>query len=108
MKEQKVTTGSKQQSIKLLSPRNDYPPPSDLIEQAERETARRRVDEYAEVICKLRDEKKFTYRAIAEWLSNHGVPTDHNEIYRTHKEYCEGTVKRYFERNRKLQMPRES
>src|SRR5262249_34926700 len=81
------------------SPPDQYPPPHVLAGLAEREKKRKRVDEYVEVISKLRDEKGFTYRAIAQWLCEHGVPTDHNEVYRTHKDYCEAAPKRFIERN---------
>jgi hypothetical protein len=102
MNEQPNIVGDRQQVLKSQPPSStaaQYPPPLTLIEIAEREPVRKRVEEYAEVISKLRDEKGFTYRAIAEWLCKQGVPTDHNEVFRTHKNYCEGALKRYFERN---------
>jgi hypothetical protein len=108
MKEQARNMRTKQPTTKTPPPSSEspqYPPPTALIELAKREPERKRVDEYAEVISKLRDEKGFTYRAIAEWLSEHGVPTDHNEVYRTHKDYCEAAPKRFFERNRQPKMP---
>ncbi len=112
MKEQQAKiVGDRQGALKTQLPSSTpekYPPPSTLIEMAEREPVRKRVDEYAEAISKLRDEKGFTYRAIAEWLCERGVPTDHNEVYRTHKDYCEAAPKRSIERNRQQTMSRQS
>jgi hypothetical protein len=102
MKEKTKIVGSRQQALKSQPPSStaaQYPPPLNLIEIAEREPERKRVEESAEVMSKLRDTKGFTFRAIADWLCKHGVPTDHNEVFRTHKNYCEGALKRYFERN---------
>ncbi|HWF19789.1 MAG TPA: hypothetical protein VG754_10995 [Verrucomicrobiae bacterium] len=110
MKEQ-LNAGKKQPLLKTTKSAAvesaQYPPPTALVELAELESKRRRVEEYAEVISKLRDDKGFTYRAIAEWLNKNGVPTDHNEVYRTHKEWCEGALKRYFERNRQPKVPNQ-
>jgi hypothetical protein len=30
----------------------------------------------------LRDEKRFTFREIAEWLLEYGIECDHNSVYR--------------------------
>lgn len=57
-------------------------PPDILLDLAEKEPNRRELIEYANVICVLRDEKKFTFREIAEWLKNYNVETDHNAVYR--------------------------
>jgi hypothetical protein len=102
--QQPKIVGNRQQALKSQPPSSttaQYPPPLTLVEIAEREPKRKRIEEYAEAIYKLRDEKGFTYRDIADWFCKHGVPTNHNEVYRTHKDYCEGAPKRYFERNRK-------
>jgi transposase-like protein len=55
-----------------------------LLEMAEREPDRRPLVEYSDVICVLRDEKKFTFREIAEWLRERGVEADHNAVYRAY------------------------
>jgi hypothetical protein len=57
-------------------------PPEMLLELAKQEQDRRPLRDYYEVICELRDVKKFTFREIAEWLNNHNVDTDHNAVYR--------------------------
>lgn len=60
------------------------PPPEMLLELATREEDRRILDEYIETIQVLRDEKRFTFREIAEWLIEKGVQTDHNAVYRAY------------------------
>jgi hypothetical protein len=62
-------------------------PPDMLLERAEQEPNRRTLAEYNAVIHTLRDEKKFTFREIAEWLQNYNVEADHNAVYR---EYTKG------------------
>jgi len=62
---------------------SEYPPPEHLMEEAEKELPRRLVDEYWVVIQHLR-EKRFTFREIGEWLSDRGVPADHNAVYRAY------------------------
>jgi hypothetical protein len=57
-------------------------PPDILFDLARQEPNRRVLDEYHDVIRVLRDEKKFTFREIAEWLDNHHVEADHNAVYR--------------------------
>jgi hypothetical protein len=63
------------------------PPPDFLVVLAEQEPNRRELEEYSEVIRVLRDEKKFTFREIAEWLNGNNVEGDHNAVYR---EYTRG------------------
>jgi hypothetical protein len=55
-----------------------------LLEQARGEETRRLLDDYTEVISVLRDEKKFTFREIAEWLQARDVEADHNAVYRAY------------------------
>lgn len=49
------------------------------------ESDRRILDDYTGVIRVLKDEKRFTFREIAEWLRGHGIQTDHNTIYRAYR-----------------------
>ena len=66
------------------------PVPPDIARQmAEEEVDRDLLRQYVDTIHVLR-EKGFSYREIAEWLSDRGVDVDHNEVYRTYMEYCEG------------------
>ena len=61
------------------------PAPDRLLELAMSEADRRILDDYADTIRVLRDEKRFTFREIAEWLKQHGIKTDHNTIYRAYR-----------------------
>lgn len=57
------------------------PPPEVLLEWAAQEPNYRELSDYLQVIYTLR-EKGFSYREIAEWLSEHGVDADYNAVYR--------------------------
>ena len=59
------------------------PPPEVLFLEAESEPDHRELAQYVDSIRVLRD-KTFSYREIAEWLSERGVPTDHNSVYRVY------------------------
>jgi hypothetical protein len=61
------------------------PPPDRLLELALDEPDRRILDDYTSVIRVLKDDKRFTFREIAEWLRGHGVLADHNTIYRAYR-----------------------
>ncbi len=66
-------------------PPDDYPPPEIVLESARGEPNVRLVADYAEAIEVLRDEKGFTFREIAEWLSRKfGIEADHNAVYRAY------------------------
>jgi hypothetical protein len=57
-------------------------PPDLLLQIALDENNRRALREYGEVIRVLKDQKRFTFREIAEWLNEHNVDADHNAVYR--------------------------
>jgi hypothetical protein len=59
----------------------EMPPPDALLREAEEEPNYRDLSEYCPVIAILRG-KGFSYREIAEWLSERGVELDHNAVYR--------------------------
>jgi hypothetical protein len=59
----------------------EMPPPDALLREAEEEPNYRDLNEYCPVIATLRG-KGFSYREIAEWLSERGVELDHNAVYR--------------------------
>jgi len=61
----------------------EMPPPDALLREAEEEPNYRDLSEYCPVIATLRG-KGFSYREIAEWLSERGVELDHNAVYRLH------------------------
>jgi hypothetical protein len=65
----------------------EYPPPEFLLNEAMNEPDRRLIGEYGETIRLLRNDKRFTFREIAEWLQEYGIECDHNSVYR---EYTKG------------------
>jgi len=65
-----------------IVPAQEAPSPGILLQMAEDEPNRRELMDYRDVIRVLRDEKKFTFREIAEWLGERGVVADHNAVYR--------------------------
>jgi hypothetical protein len=62
------------------------PFPDDLLEEAEQEPNHLDLDEYWQVIAKLR-EKGLTFREVAEWLAERNVHADHNAIYRVYTKH---------------------
>jgi len=40
--------------------------------------------DHIQTIQILRDQKRFTFRDIAEWLAKRGVETDHSAVYRAY------------------------
>ena len=63
------------------------PSPERLVEMAMEEADRRILDDYADAIRVLRDDKRFTFREIAQWLKQKGVQTDHNSVYRAYRKH---------------------
>jgi hypothetical protein len=62
----------------------EFPPPHFLLEQAEKEPNRKLLGDYLETITVLRKEKGFSFREIAEWLTQNGVTADYNAVYRVY------------------------
>src|ERR1017187_3139735 len=62
----------------------EFPPPHFLLEQAEKESNRKLLQDYRETITVLRHDKGFTFREIAEWLTQNGVAADNNAVYRVY------------------------
>jgi hypothetical protein len=58
------------------------PDPDALLHEAESENPRRILGQYNNTIRVLKESKRFTFREIAEWLSERGIPCDHNGVYR--------------------------
>jgi hypothetical protein len=59
------------------------PPPEVIFLEAEAEPDFRSLAQYKDSIRVLRN-KRFSYRDIAEWLSERGVAADHNSVYRVY------------------------
>jgi hypothetical protein len=62
----------------------EFPPPHFLLEQAEKEPNRKLLEDYRETINLLRSDKGFSFREIAEWLTQNGVDADYNAVYRVY------------------------
>lgn len=86
---------------------NSPPPPEMLYEMAKGEEDRRILDEYIGAIQVLRDEKRFSFREIAEWLSGNGVETDHNAVYRAYLRHVPPQFQEEFERDVALEEMQE-
>lgn len=56
-----------------------------FLQDAENEPKRIRLDDHIKTIRTLRDKKKLTFRAIAEWFGERGLETDQSAVYRA---YC--------------------
>ena len=54
----------------------------EILAEAKAAPPKVRLEEYREAVQELR-EKGFTWREIADFLTQRGVPTDHTRIYRT-------------------------
>ncbi len=63
---------------------NTIPDASALAEAAKQEKRVIAARDYARVIDILRDEKRFSFQKIADWLNERGVPLDNNEVYRVY------------------------
>jgi hypothetical protein len=59
------------------------PDPAVLFRQAEEEPDIQTLSAYVDAIRMLRD-KGFSYREIADWLSERGLAVDHNAVYRAY------------------------
>ena len=55
-----------------------------FLEEARREPKRKLVWDHIETINHLRNEKRFTFRDIAAWLTARGVEMDHSAVYRAY------------------------
>ena len=71
--------------VPLPRPADSKVPANDaFLEEAKKEPTRRLISDHSETITVLRNEKRFTFRAIAEWLTERGIEADHSAVYRTY------------------------
>lgn len=68
----------------LVPPAAEIPDSRSLVEAARQEQKRTLLIDHIDAIRLLRDEKRFTFRGIAEWLSERGIQTDHSAVYRAY------------------------
>ena len=76
------------------------PRPETLLDMAEAEADKTLLGDYIDTIRVLRQDKGFSYREIAEWLSENGVPTDHNAVYREYMDWARDPAAYDLERER--------
>ena len=62
----------------------DTPNPNAFLEEAKLEPKRVLMSDYSETITLLRNEKRFTFREIAAWLTERGIEADHSAVYRAY------------------------
>ena len=61
---------------------SDVPPEEAFYQEAKREPKRKAILDHTATIRLLREEKKFTFREIAEWFQQRGFNVDRSAIYR--------------------------
>jgi hypothetical protein len=84
---------------------SDCPPPEALLAEARKEPKRILLMDFIGTIKTLRDEKKFTFRAIAEWFAKKGIETDHSAVYRAYLAAIPEQERSPFENWEKVDVP---
>ena len=67
-----------------------FPDPRDILDQAIHLVPERTLADYSEAVAVLKNDKNLTFREIAKWLQERGIPCDHNGVYRV---YTQGLPK---------------
>ncbi len=62
----------------------EAPEPDAFLEEAKKEKKRKLLADHINTINVLRQEKRFTFREIADWLTSRGISTDHSGVYRAY------------------------
>src|SRR5208283_1845436 len=62
----------------------ECPPPEAFLAEAKREPKRKLLLDHSETIQTLRNDKRLTFREIAEWFNKRGFETDHSAVYRAY------------------------
>jgi len=63
---------------------SDVPNPEAFLEEAKSEPKRKLILDHLKTIGVLRNDKNFTFTAIAEWFSKRGFETDRSAVYRAY------------------------
>ena len=71
------------------------PDPHHVFEAAQAESSRKPLQTYMDAIVELRENKGFSFREIAEWLSEIAVKTDHNLVYREYRKHQKKMTERH-------------
>jgi len=58
--------------------------PEAFLQEAKEEPKRKLITDHSQTATVLRDEKRLTFREIAEWLNQRGFKTDHSAVYRAY------------------------
>ena len=77
-----------------VAPATPIPDPTALAEAAKKEERVFAARDYVRVIEILRDEKRFSFRKIAAWLNQRGIPLDNNDVYRAYMASIPGEEKK--------------
>ena len=80
----RADTGGSTQPAVLAVAQDEVPARDAFLEEAKREPKRKLLSDHIETIKLLRNEKRFTFRAIADWLGERGFVTDHSAVYRAY------------------------
>ena len=76
--------GGSGKAVTTAVPESTLTPREEFLEEARREPKRKLVWDHIETINHLRNEKRFTFRDIAAWLTARGVEMDHSAVYRAY------------------------
>lgn len=63
---------------------SEIPAVEAFLEEAKKEPKRKLITDHMDTITVLRNEKRFTFRAIADWLTARGIEADHSAVYRAY------------------------
>ena len=63
---------------------SECPQPEGFLTEAKSEPKRKLLSDHERTIVTLRDDKRFTFREIAEWFNKRGFETDHSAVYRVY------------------------
>ncbi len=63
---------------------SEVPAPEAFLQEAKNEPKRKLILDHIGTINHLRDEKRFTFREIAEWFNKRGFEFDHSAVYRAY------------------------
>lgn len=103
-KHSKKTQASPEPQIKTPV---QIPDPATLVEQAKKEPRIIAARDYIGTINILRHQKSFSFREIASWLNERGVPLDNNEVYRAYMADLNWQEKRELENDGKVPDPED-
>ena len=75
----------------------EVPLPEAFLEEAKNEKRRQLLADHSQTITFLRDEKRFSFREIAEWLTKRGLDVNRGGVYRAYIAARPMTEEEFFE-----------